>query len=1003
MLRLIRTPRPLPHGECIAPGSLGTRQEEDRTMPGTLQERTDRASHVGALKTRRGIWSVCALLLFAALAFPRVGVAVQASPEPFVEKQPDGSTVTLRIHGDEHFHWLEDLDGFTVVQSAQKEFVYGERNATGRVVPTALRVGRDNPARAGLTRRILPSREIRAQSHLHANDGAEASESEDGPLLMDPITGVKRNLVVLMRFSDHATRTLPTPANYDTLFNSVGGDPTYAPTGSVRDYYTEASYGQMTLLSTVVAWVDLPQTEAYYANGVSGLGGSKVQEALLYALNAIDSTVNFNDFDTVSDGVIDAIAFVHSGYGAEFGGTDADGAPSTSRIWSHKYAIFPGWSSAEGVTVSNYHINPGLWSTSGSAIGRIGVICHETGHFFGLPDLYDTDAGAGDGIGSWGLMANSWGFDGSQLYPPQFCSWSKMQLGWLTPIDLDTPGNYALPTYHGTPTALKISANFPDGEYLLLENRQPLGFEADMPQGGLAIFHIDENAGYNTQGFPGQTGWPENGNHYRVALLQADGNYDLEKGNNRGDAGDVYQEFGATVIGPETVPSTDTYQGGVVFSTGNTLFNIRQTGGNMSFTYSQTAVNVLADIDVSQTSMSFSMPTGGTANQTLDVLNTADAGGQDLDVLIDASVEGLSTDFVGSDALIFNPVSNIYVGNVFQATSNTLLQQIETALSFEGMANLTFIIYEMDGVGSGFAKTEVLSLTGAVDGIGAAFYGSGEINFPLTAGKYYAIATGWTSEAIQLLGDFSAVAPTSFGSVIMGFGYTNPLPQVFTGALVDSGYNFYQRLTVGTPAWLSVAPSFATIAGQGLQQVTVSVDATGFDPGTYNGQLTIFSNDADENPLTIGVGLFIGVSGQVYVDFGYTGSEAGTETNPFNTLAEGLAAVPADGTLTILNGGFSPEVLDINQSVNIEVMGGEATIGDVGGVATPGTFTLPGDETKSTVMPLRRVAIEVGAAAPVSGLSLRGRAMMRRRALRLREPTAVDMSAVGRSESGLGR
>ncbi|MBT8102790.1 MAG: M6 family metalloprotease domain-containing protein [Gammaproteobacteria bacterium] len=524
-------------------------------------------------------WSVCALFVLTT----QQALAGPASPFSFSELQPDGSRVTLHIRGDEHFNWTEDTDGFTVVRDAGGRYVYARLGAGGLLEPTSFAVGKADPRAIGLTRRILPAPAVRAQTR---RSGASPLVGEPGaaPENIAPLGNVK-NMVIMIRFSDHVSRPLPSNADIDILFNAVGGDAQLAPTGSVKDVYLENSYGQMTLNSTIFGWIDLPNTEAYYANGNSG--DSTLWQALRYALDVVDQTVNFSDYDTDNDGSIDAIAFIHSGYGAEWGGTDQYGATTANRIWSHRWAIQnPPWTSDEGVEVFDYHISPGVWGTSGSDVGRVGVIAHETGHFFGLPDLYDTD-GNGSGIGSYGMMANSWGFDGSQLYPPHFSPWSKEILGWLTPTILSTPGSYSLQQAEFVADVLRIDNGYPQDEYLLIENRQPVGFDGSMPQGGLVIWHIDEQAGYNVQGYPGQPGWPGNGNHYRVALLQADGQYHLEKDANRGDAGDVYHGGGVTEIGSTTTPNTDAYQNGNIVVTGNTISLISAAGATMDFNFGQ--------------------------------------------------------------------------------------------------------------------------------------------------------------------------------------------------------------------------------------------------------------------------------------------------------------------------------------------------------------------------------------------------------------------------------
>src|SRR5213078_2082435 len=122
------------------------------------------------------------------------------------------------------------------------------------------------------------------------------------------------------------------------------------------------------------------------------------------------------------------------------------------------------------------------------------------------------------------------------------------KLGWIKPklvtrkrsIQLNTLGAKKSQCYR----VWKKGATGP--EYLLLENRQAKGLDAALPGSGLAVWHIDERQSNN-----------HNPLAYLVALLQADGNKDLELLKNSGDGGDLFPgDKCIAALDDNTTPST---------------------------------------------------------------------------------------------------------------------------------------------------------------------------------------------------------------------------------------------------------------------------------------------------------------------------------------------------------------------------------------------------------------------------------------------------------------
>jgi immune inhibitor A len=379
-------------------------------------------------------------------------------------------------------------------------------------------------------------------------------------------------LALLVDFSDNAYAV--SAGYFDTLVFGAGS-------GSVRDFYSEVSYTNLTIvtvtLPSAIGWLRAPQTYAYYVNGQNGFGiyPQNVQRLVEDVVDAADSVVDFSQYDNDSDGYVDALFVVHAGPGAEYTGSDND-------IWSHKWSTYIP-KVKDGVTISDYSMEPEYWAAPGDM--TIGVFAHELGHVFGLPDLYDYDYNS-QGAGEWSLMAGgSWNGPLGSL-PAHPDAWSRYQLGFAEPTILtaDTPGL----SINAVETAPEMyyawGCGAPNSEYFLLENRQAVGYDSALPGTGLLIWHVDESRWHNDDECRNHQNCNCAGN-YLVALEQADGLLELESMYGYGDAGDPY-------------PGSTNNRGFTLNSTPNSG-SYDNCGSQVSVTnISSSAVTMTADVNV---------------------------------------------------------------------------------------------------------------------------------------------------------------------------------------------------------------------------------------------------------------------------------------------------------------------------------------------------------------------------------------------------------------------
>ena len=445
------------------------------------------------------------LFCLFAIAFSASLWAVTATPDPFAVTQPDGSTIMVRLIGDEYHAYYTAEDG-TPLRRLDNGFFVEDYTVKEEFAGVA------------------------AQRRAKAIGPRENATKF-------PLTGSPKSLVLLVGFND-----LPfdqSLEDFDKLLNQSGYDYNGA-TGSCRDYFIAASdslfqpqfdvYGPYTVKGNVAD---------YGAESGGNHDKDPISMVIDACLLAAENGVDFDEYDTDNDGVLDNVFIYYAGH------NQAEGA-SANTIWPHKHSVASRNIKVDGKYLATYACTSEYSGSAGTRRASIGTFCHEFGHVLGLPDLYDTGYKYYT-VSNWSIMCSG-NYNNNGRTPPTYSAYERFFLGWLAPEQLTEKGQHSLEplqeSNHAYILAEKthnlIGDNPNPSEFFVLEYRTKTGWDTYLPGSGMLVWHIDylASAWYSNN--------PNNGpNFLRIHMEEANGIYWNERSNNEnGRASDPYPGTG---------------------------------------------------------------------------------------------------------------------------------------------------------------------------------------------------------------------------------------------------------------------------------------------------------------------------------------------------------------------------------------------------------------------------------------------------------------------------
>ncbi len=436
--------------------------------------------------------------LLACSIFPMS--AIPAVPTPVTVTQPDGTTLTIQLHGDEFGSYTTTQEGEYVMLCKDGFYRYTQLSADDKLMASNVIarnvVAKDTDAAKFLATVDKASIAQQLQERYEINRERRSVDllPEEAPMrkvlrkkVAENDEGSEvRGLVLMVEFKDQKFSTSGTVENISALMNEEGNNYMGA-IGSARDYFIDQSYGKFRPRFDVVGPITLDKDEAYYGENYEGGGDMRPHEMIIEACKIASEKglCNMADYDLNADGIVDLVFAVYAGY------AEANGAPSNT-IWPHAWYIYQGAGEEvilNGVKLDAYACAAELYGTEGTDLYGIGAICHEYTHTLGLPDFYDTGGKGCFGMGNWSVMGT--GCHNLQArIPLGFSAHEREFCGWMEITELTEPKTVTVPYLGNTPEAYKIVSRNAD-RYFTVETRIKSKWDQGMEAEGLLINKVD--------------------------------------------------------------------------------------------------------------------------------------------------------------------------------------------------------------------------------------------------------------------------------------------------------------------------------------------------------------------------------------------------------------------------------------------------------------------------------------------------------------------------------